>query len=395
MNDLSVHYHPLLFVGLALLVILAIRLFVRTPYLPPVVLYIGCGMLASYYAQAQSLPAEWKQPFDILGDAGLVMLLFNVGMQADLKSLKEQLPNASWIGLWNVLVSGGLTFAATRYWLEYDLLTSLFVSVAFTATSVGISVSVWQDAGRLHSKEGNLLLDITELDDLSTICLVAVLVSLVPFLHTSAVSDWVHISILIGEILLLLTLFAVVAAFFSLVVEPRLTHFIAARAIDHELVMLMLGVGFIAAALAEVSGLSLAIGAFVVGLAFSRDDGAMQEQPVIKGLYDFLTPFFFIALGMIVTLTSTQALLIPLAILSGVAIAGKLLGVTVAAWPRFGLSMALILGVSMVPRMEIAMVVMRKGVEYGVDQAVFNATILAALITVVFSLAVLPTLLRK
>ena len=387
----------LLIVGLLFLAILLIRLFANYRCLPPMLIFLFTGLLAgsviSHMPAANS--ASVFSIIKVLGEAGLVMLLFKVGINADLKSLRTQLPNAAWIWVWNVLISGSFGFFAANIVLNLDLLTSLFISIAFTATSVGVTVSLWSDAGKLSTQQGTLLVDVAELDDLSTICLIAMLVALVPLYKNGTVIALSDVMQTLTHVFVLLALFAFSAWFFSLKIDPVLTRLIARRAVDHEVVIFMLAVGFIVAAMAEVAGLSIAIGAFIAGLAFSRDLNAIREQPVLNGLYDFLTPFFFISLGMMIEPGQLDGLLWMALVLVAFAVSGKVLGVMLPAWPKLGFSAAMLLGVSMVPRMEIALVVMQKGLAAGVSSAVFSAMILMCFVTVLLTMLGLPQLLRR
>lgn len=391
----------LLTVGGLLIAVLLTRVGLRGRWLPPMVAYIGLGIaLGALLGDAAGEGAHEVLPgLRLLAEAGLVMLLFKAGLEADLKDLRAQLPNALGIWFWNVLLSGLAGYAAARWWLDLDVLSSLFVAVALTATSVGVSVGLWDQAGRLESHEGSLLLDVAELDDLSTICLMAALVALAPIVGAGAAAGdaWVGTEALpvLARVVAVLVGFLVLAGAFSVWLEPRLTAFFERHEVDHEPVIFVLAVGFIIAALAELAGLSLAIGAFLAGLAFSRDNRVARERPVIQGLYDFFTPFFFVGLGLMVEFEAfaggvwiAVALFVP-------AVAGKLLGVGLPSLRRLGAATALLLAVSMVPRSEIAMVVMQRGLQVGVDERIFAGMVLLCTASVVFAALVVPLLLRR
>ena len=384
-------------IGLLFLAVLLVRLFLPRRWCPPMLAFLLIGIAAGSVANAalSAQDTSFGSILSVLGEAGLIMLLFKVGMNADLKGLRKQLPNAAWIWLWNVLISGVFGYIAAALILQLDMLSSLFIAIAFTATSVGVTVSLWSDAGKLNTAQGTLLIDIAELDDLSTICLVALLVALIPLYKSGAAIAPGEVIFTLGHIVALLMGFAVCAWFFSIYLEPHLTRHIKRFSRDHELVVFMLAFSFIVAALAELAGLSLAIGAFIAGLAFSRDLSVLQEQPVLNGLYDFLTPFFFISLGMLIDINGLQGLLWPALVLIVFAVGGKIAGVMLPAWPRLGLGAALLLGVSMVPRMEIAMVVMQKGLAAGISSTIFSAMILTAFATVLITMLGLPFLLRR
>ena len=137
-------------------------------------------------------------------------------------------------------------------------------------------------------------------------------------------------------------------------------------------------------AAAGALGFSLAIGAFFGGLAFSRDPEAVKLDAYFDPLYDFFTPFFFIGIGMRVDPSSLGAAL-PLGLfLFLVAVGGKLLGAgggsLIALRPRG----AALLGLSMVPRAEIAMVIAQYGMLLGswaVSEKLFSAMVIVSLLT--------------
>ena len=108
----------------------------------------------------------------------------------------------------DVLLSGGLGYAVCYFVLGWKFIPSLFVAAALTATSVGISVGVWQNAGALKSPTGELLIDVAELDDISGIVLMALLFALAPVLkNDTAASLWPMVAETGGFILLKLLVF--------------------------------------------------------------------------------------------------------------------------------------------------------------------------------------------
>ena len=397
MDSIVQHDAPgaLLVVGVLLMAILLIRVLIRSPFLPTMLFFIALGVLTGWLFSRFEQFSGALPALRLLGEAGLVMLLFKVGLEADLKDLRQQLPNALGIWFWNVVISGLAGYAAARYWLQLDLLSSLFVAVALTATSVGVAVGLWEAGGRLHSRQGSLLLDVAELDDLSTIILMAVLVALAPMI--AAGDDLVHAGVgsILLQIFLTLIVFLVLAGIFSRWLEPRLTAFFERRQIDHEPVMLVIACGFVIAALAEAAGLSLAIGAFLAGLAFSRDNLVSRERPIIQGMYDFFTPFFFVGLGLMVTPDIFAYALLPGLMLLVAAVLGKLLGAGLPAMLKLGAGGGLLMAFSMVPRSEIAMVVMQHGLHVGVSEQAFAVMLVAATGTVVLTSLVLPSLLQR
>lgn len=386
----------LLLVGVLMIATLLIRGALIRRFVPLLVVYIGLGTALGWLnTQVTLIDPGSQHTLGLLAEAGLVLLVFKVGLESDLNGLLKQLPNASWIWLWNVVFSGAFGFAAAYYLVDFSLLTSIFVAVALTATSLGVTVTIWQDARQLTSARGNLFVDVAELDDISSIVLMAILVALAPLLASGqgiAIGD---VGLTLARVLVTLTLFVTACWVFSVYLEKRLTQFVERYETRHEPMVLMLSIGFIIAALAEVSGLSLAVGAFLAGLAFSRDTAAAKERVVFNGLYMVFTPFFFIGLGLHIDLTAFSTALWPGLVLLAAAIAGKLVGTSLPAYRRLGGYGALLIGVSMIPRAEIAMVIMQKALEAGADPTAFTAMMVVTVGTVLLTSLTLPWLMRQ
>lgn len=388
--------HSLLVVGVLLVLTLVARGALKRTPVPPIVVYLAAGLGLNWANTSIAiLDNTTIHGLGLLAEAGLVLLLFKVGLESDLRGLIRQIPNAFWIWFCNVAISGALGFCAALYLLDCSLIASLFVGVAMTATSVGVTVAIWQDAGKLKSENGNLLLDVAELDDISSIVLMAVIVALAPVIANGNGIDPAVITATLAKVMSVLVVFIIGCWLFSLYVEKRLTRFVEQRRTDHEPMVMILAAGFIIAALAEVAGLSLAIGAFFAGLAFSRDPETAKEHIVFEGLYAFFTPFFFISLGLLIDLSAFETALWPGLVLLGVAVIGKVAGAGLPAIPRLGGYGALLVGLSMVPRAEIAMVVMQKGLQVGADPRAFAAMMVVSAGTILITAVTLPALMRR
>ena len=90
-----------------------------------------------------------------------------VGLKSHTQALLAKLPDASLIWIGDVLTNLLLGFLVSRYVLALPLETSLVIATAFSATSVAVSVTVWDEMHKLNTSNGQLLVDVAELDDLS------------------------------------------------------------------------------------------------------------------------------------------------------------------------------------------------------------------------------------
>ncbi len=321
-----------------------------------------------------------------LGQAGLVTLLFRVGLESNLRGLLKQLRSASLIWTADVALSGLLGYASAFYLLNLGLTSSLVVATAFTATSVGISVAVWQEMEAINSPAGELLIDIAELDDISAILLMALLFAVLPQLSAQGLSA-ATVPLIAGQVALFLLKFAgfgLLCFLFSLYVEKPISRYFRELESAPDPMLSIAALAFVIAALAERLGFSTAIGAFFAGLIFSRDPETVKMESSFMPIYDFFSPFFFITIGLQLDPAALMAALGPGLLLAAAAIGAKLLAVGLPLWGLRGRATGLLVGASMVPRAEIAMVILQRGqaLEGGpVTPRLYNAMVLVCAVT--------------
>ncbi|MEM7023041.1 MAG: cation:proton antiporter [Pseudomonadota bacterium] len=332
-----------------------------------------------------------------MAQAGIVALLFRVGLESNPATLWRQLPRAGlgWIG--SALPSGLLGYLTIR-WLGYPLLPALFVGVALSATSVGVVVSVWSEARALDSDNGALLVDIAELDDLSGILLMAVLLSLAGALYNGDGASWTMIQGIGIELVAKLALLASLGFLFARYLEARLTGWFVRLEPEPAPMLLVAGCGFMVAAFAGWLGFSLAIGGFFAGLMFSRDPEWVTIDRAFTTLSDFFGPFFFVGIGLTIDFDFLGPAIGLGCLLLLVGAFGKIVGTSLAIATTTGWVGGLLIGVSMVPRAEIAMIIMQHGRNLGdwaVPDDLFGAIVFVALGSCLVTPLVMRQLLRK
>ena len=400
MNDTSVLPVLILLLGITVIATIISKASLNKIGIPPLVGYIFIGMTLHVLKEQWGVIATQEtEIIEFFADIGIICLLFRVGLESKLQELINQLNLASGIWLGNVLVSGLLALATSIYILHLPLITSLFIATAMTATSVGIPVSIWQDAKAINSPEGELMLDVAEMDDISAVLMMALLFTLVPAIHNG---DEVAIIPLIGktvgEFFLKGIIFAVCCFFFSRYLEPHITGFFRRLDPPADFTLMIVGIGFFLAAISALLGFSEAIGAFFAGLVFSRDPEAVKIDASFEIIYDLFVPFFFIAIGLKIEPTAFITSFNLGLILVIVAVAGKLIGAGLPAKITLGWTGAILIGISMVPRAEIMMVVMQKGLQLGdwaVNADIFAAMVIVSTITSIISPLFLRPLLRN
>jgi Kef-type K+ transport system membrane component KefB len=385
-----------LFFGIFLVVNIFLQMGLKKIGIPSLIGFILIGLLLSWGDnQWQILSREASDVLNFLSEVGLFTLLFRVGLESNLKGLLKQMRHASLIWLGNVIFSGLLGYVVSVWLLRLEIIPSLFIGVALTATSVGVSISVWQEQNAIRSPTGELLLDVAEMDDISGILLMVLLLSVVSGIHEGGI----HVSAekltqILGSIFLKLLVFGALCVLFSRFIEEKVTGFFARKTHSPEPMIVVAGLGFVIAGIGALLGFSLAMGAFFAGLVFSRDPKAVNLDASFSSIYEIFYPFFFIGIGLSVNLRSLAPALKLGGVLILLAVLGKLIGNGILSLAVTDAVSALLISVSMIPRAEIAMIIMKRGNKLGdwaVPDKVFSAMVLVSLTTCLIS----PLILRK
>ena len=374
-----------LLIGAVIIVAIVLKTGFERVGVPALVGFIALGFLLRVADDHWGLISDQGQVvFEFLGSIGIITLLFQVGLDSDFRGLVEKLPRASPIWIANVALSGLLA-----YWLAHDLfgvalIPSLFVAAALTATSVAVSVEVWREAHALGSPNGELLLDVAELDDITAVAFMAFLFAILPALQTGDGSSLAGILAEAGVIFVVKAVaFGAFCLIFARYAERPIVKFIKAAPMPGP-ILLVAGIGILIAGVAGLLGFSLAIGALFGGLVFSRDPDVVRMETLFEPIHEFFMPFFFIGVGLSMDPQSLLSATALGGVLLVAAILGKLVGAGGPAVFTAGWSGAVLIGISMVPRAEIALLIAREGQKLGdwaVPPEVYSAVVLVATVT--------------
>jgi Kef-type K+ transport system membrane component KefB len=153
------------------------------------------------------------------------------------------------------------------------------------------------------------------------------------------------------------------------------------------------GLALLLAGLAELAGLAMIIGAYIMGLALSRTDLAHEIEHHLEGVYNIMVPIFFCVMGMMVDFSAMKPVLAFGAVYSLLAIISKVVGCGLPAYLlKFNLRGSLRIGLGMLPRGEVALIVAGIGLAAGIiDQGIFGVSIMMTVVTTMLA----PPLLVK
>lgn len=353
--------------------------------LPAIVGYMLIGLgIGVADARWSFLSEPDRFSFAFLADAGIVVLLFRVGLESNFTRLMAQIRRASFVWVGDFVVSFAVAYGVASQVLGYGLVPSLVAASALSATSLGVAAAFWRDRGALKTDRGALLTDIAELDDLSGILALAVMLAVLPrLLDGGTVGPEV-----IGEVtLVLLVKFFAFCAFcflFARYLERPITGWFRATQPRPTVIIVVLGLCFAISTLADFMGFSLAVGALFAGLAFSRDPAEHSIDKGFEYLFLLFSPFFFIHLGMVADPSLWIEGLAVGGVLAVAAIVGKLVGVGGATWMVADRKTAILIGISMIPRAEITLVILQQAAALGpaaVPGELFGGMIFVSILT--------------
>ena len=318
----------------------------------------------------------------LLAEIGVVLLLFGIGLETDLKRLLSVGGAAFAVAVVGVVLPFAFGFWVSRA-LGLDLLPSIVAGAALTATSVGITARVFSDLGRLQSVEGQIVLGAAVIDDVIGLIILAVVADLVAGTAPSALGVARTTVVAFG--------FLAVALVAGRFVIPPLFALIARIGKEHTLATMALVLAFLLSVLASEVGSALIVGAFAAGLMLAPTEHVHTVRRGIVRLANVFVPIFFVAVGAAVdvrTFGSRDVVVIGVA-LTAVAIVGKLAAGYVPVWIR---AHKTLIGVGMVPRGEVGLIFAQMGLTAGVLNAgTYSALMLMVLVTTFIA----PPLLRQ
>lgn len=329
-------------------------------------------------------------------EIGVIMLMFTAGIDTDMKDLKETGGKAFVIACFGVAVP--LLFCGSLYFFFFErsadfmsVLKAAFVGMVFAATSVGITVETLNELGKLKSKTGATLLSAAIIDDILGIVLLSVLTGLSG--RGDAGAEGGAGVLLVAAKILLFFVFVFVVGFVTKKIFERISekHYQSRR-----IAIWALAFCFVMSFCAEVFfGVADITGAFFAGLILCNLTKSRQyvAKKVTVTSYMLFTPVFFASVGMRTDLKTMNfgillfaLLLIVLTILSKIIGCG--FGARVCGSKKHE---ALVIGIGMVARSEVALMVAQKGIDAGmIDSKMLPAIILS----VICSALVTPILLK-
>ncbi|WP_456405335.1 cation:proton antiporter [Thiolapillus sp.] len=357
------------------------------------------GELAAGVVLGPSL-LGWLQPdaiIKLLAEIGILLLLFEVGLETDIRKLMRTGRSSTLVAIGGFLIPFVLGFLLAYQLFGLEILVSLFIGGALTATSIGITVRVLTDLGQRNSREGQIVLGAAVLDDVMGVVLLALL-------YEFSIAGGITMANT-SKVLAFIGLFFLLAPIAAKLISVLIRHFDKVSDIPGLIPTSMVSLVLLFAWLAHEMGAPELLGGFAAGLALSRRfflpfGIALRTQPEfsrrienqMRPIIQLFTPIFFVMVGLSLNLHEidwSSAFIWSFSFLFLlVALIGKFGGAMFIGEP---LRQRIIIGVAMIPRGEVGLIF----AELGRTSGIFDNEVYAGMIIVIALTTLLPPFLMK
>lgn len=372
------------------------------------VLILVLTLLAGHFAQRMGFPAVVGQLLvgiilgpgilgiihsdeliSVFSEIGVIILMFLAGLESDLKMLKKYIKPALVVAILGVVLPIVLVSGASLLFGVHPM-EALFIGVIFSATSVSISVEVLKEYHTLNTKEGATILGAAVADDIIGVLLLGVMIALTSSKSGSNSN--------VGMAIFYQVLFFIGVYVIGKWVVPMLMRlsdqlFItASRPVMS--IIICLGLAW----LADVAGLSGAIGAFFAGVAVSLTDEDDEINESIEPIgYAIFIPVFFVSVGLSMNFDGLQTVLGLIVVLTILATITKLFGCGLGArMSGFDLTSSGVIGAGMISRGEMALITLQIGYgEHLMSETYYSAIVLVIVLVTLIAPFILKDAIKK
>ncbi|BDQ31455.1 MAG: cation:proton antiporter [Nitrosopumilus sp.] len=299
---------------------------------------------------------------NLFSEIGVILLLFVIGIEfpyAKIKSIGRVAVGVGTMGLFSTL--GVVFYTATALGMEF--LDALFIAAALSISSTAIIVKILEEMGRIKKESSILVLGILIVEDVIAVILISSLQSI-------ALVGTVSIESVIVVVLVAVGLIVGTFTIGTRIIPPLIDR--VAEAEHREILLLsILGVCFGYALLANVVGLSVAIGAFLAGVLIAESKSSEVAKLLSSPIKDMFVAIFFISVGALMDISQLEnhifLAIALIAVAIGMKFGGNLIGNLVFRQKRSkAIRSAFTLAA---PRGEFSIVIVKVGVDIGAVSA--------------------------
>ncbi len=299
---------------------------------------------------------------NLFADIGVILLLFVIGIEFPYAKIRTIGKVSIGIGTIGLFITLGVVFYAASL-LGLNFMDSLFIAAALSISSTAIIVKLFEELGRIKKESSILVLGILIVEDVIAVILISSLQSIALVGTVSIEGIAVVVAVAAGLIIGTFTI--------GTKVIPPLIDRVASAENKEILLLSVLGVCFGYALLANIVGLSVAIGAFLAGVLVAESKSAEVSKILSSPIKDMFVAIFFVSVGALMDISQLQNFIFLaialIAVALGMKFGGNMIGNVIFRQPRRkSLRSAFALAA---PRGEFSIVIVKAGVDVGAVSA--------------------------
>ncbi len=335
---------------------------------PAVIGYLAAGIILG-----PAFPLHLVKEVDLvqlLANLGIILLMFSIGLELNLKKLKEMgmsvvLAGSIEVGL---MIALGYVLGLFMGWTGVQ---SLFLGAVMAGSSTAVVTAVLAEMGSIKKEYAGTIMGVLIVEDFASI-LILTLVS----------PSVTGVALTLGEVvrtITFITLFIAISLILGMAVVPRALDWINRRFPSETLLLVSLGLCFGMSLISLSLGLSVAIGAFIMGVIISQSacvDRVVSKSAPIKEMF---LAVFFVSIGMLIDPLLVWNNLAVALLIAGVFVIGKTVFVSFAAYlSNLEASTSITVGMAMVAMGEFSYVIAQLGMNANVVSPSFYSTVIGA-----------------
>lgn len=339
----------------------------------PVVLgYLLAGVIVGPHTPAPLFLFADSENLETLSQLGVILVMFSIGLEFSLRKLAHVFPRAGLVGLIDIGAMLWLGYVTGRA-LGWSSTQSFFAGAIVSVSSTMIIAKVFAERG-VERGLSELVLGVLIVEDLAAILMLAILTAVASGAETSGVLA--STAARLGAFLFALT----VGGYLFV---PRAIRAVAKLASPETLLVASVGLCFAFALLAEASGYSVALGAFLAGSLVAESGRHKAVELLVAPLRDLFAAVFFVSVGTLVDPLALAGNWPAVLLFTALVVLGKVGSVSLGAFlSGYAPSTALQAGMSMPQIGEFSFILAGVGVTSGVlDPALYGIAVGVSVLT--------------
>ena len=353
--------------------------------MPAAIGYIISGIILSNYWGGEN--ADTERIVSFLADLGLVLMMFCIGMELNLKKLGKMGPFAMMVVMIQVpiMLAGGFVGGSM---LGLSALQAIIFGAIISGSSTAVVTIVLAEQERISRSDVETLVFITVIEDVAQ---VLILCAVSP-LMSGADMD------LLGLIwmLIIVVVFMVTAIVIGLIFVPRLLDYVSEKFSEEILLVVSLGLCFGLSYISVYIGMSMAIGAFLMGVIVSQSEDHRKIERDVEPMRDIFMMMFFISIGLLIRPEDIVSNIVTIVIIYLIYFVLKGGSVILAYFTgNKPLRLSFYCSISLIAMGEFAFIISKEAYSNGLITADFYASVIGAALMSMITLPLLNTKAEK